>query len=182
MIVLGSDHTPCRVCLSDYIARGIVDDFRFHVGGKIFSKYKNTAYVGRAVRYFFTPTKVANRLGVRSAAELATRERNKKLVGLGISYLTRTSARTANGLTKDLQQSLKTSALQLFGFGSAETGVVGNGGWGSSTQIHLESASNITNDRVRIYGEYVHFDRFLTALSLADRPVPNNPSATLAGF
>ena len=51
-----------------------------------------------------------------------------------------------------------------------------------STTIYLQGMHEINANRTRTYGEYIHYDTFLSALSLANRPVPNNPSNTLGGF
>ena len=73
-----------------------------------------------------------------------------------------------------------TTAISFFNRPGKDTANQGNPG-GAPT-IYLEGVHELNASRLKAYGEHIHFNTYLRALSLAGRPVPNNPSATLAGF
>lgn len=146
--------------------------------GAVFRKFGNKPYVGRVVRFFFTPTKVSNRRAIGSFEELIAREAKRRAASMAKDAFLSYVGGVAVGVTEKSRKRAANAILEYLGLGQrpqADTGL----GIGA---IHLGSTGEINRGRVHAYGEYIHYNIYLEALSLAGRPVPNNPSNTLSGF
>ena len=81
-------------------------------------------------------------------------------------------------MTTGLQHRAAAGISEFLGLSPAPQGESGLGVSG----IYLKATGEINRGRVHSYGEYAHFDLYIHALNTAGRPVPNNPTSTLAGF
>ncbi|MEO0794054.1 MAG: RHS repeat-associated core domain-containing protein [Verrucomicrobiota bacterium] len=143
------------------------------VGAKAFAKtFGKPGRFMKFINKISTPDKIARRRAVGSFPELlarsAKKERNQALlkffvkssVGIGSIY-----------------------ASRAFDAEPPPAGGGGGGFQGNGNYSIIDSAvDELNQNRLRQYGEYIHFDLYLDAVRLADRPVPSHPTNSLTGF
>ncbi|MDQ8205102.1 DUF6531 domain-containing protein [Pelagicoccus sp. SDUM812003] len=156
-----------------------------HGAGKVAGKLGSKAYAktfgkpgnfAKFVNKMTIPDKVARRRAVGSLQELVVRSGKREAsdalksfaLGVGGRFLGQVGGTVVEQLSGKL-------------FPSSGGGNGGSQGQGHYS-VTVRANRGINANRHRAYGEYVHYDLFLDAVRLADRPVPNHPNNTLSGF
>lgn len=150
-----------------------------HGGGKLVGKgtsklYSKTfssdkAFV-RFVNKMTIPTKVSRRRAVGSLEALLQRSAKKEASDALTRFVLQVGGKVLANAGSKLVSGLMTSPSVKGGTG------------GGTFSIISRANAEINAARPRAYGEYVHYNLFLDAVSLADRPVPSHPNNTLTGF
>ncbi len=152
-------------------------------GDKMFKRFgQNSGWVGKATRKLFTPDKITRRKGFADfqkfvSEQIAAENKSiaiKALVSVGFGVGFKQAKRGIFPSTSDTTGGIIVPSPGGQGDPSNTGGGVG--------AIYRQALHEVNVDRPQTYGEYAHYAIFLQALSLADRPVPNNPSNTLTGF